>query len=140
MGVTSITVNGSEMMERISAQNHPHQKEIPKEIPEEQLTQALEKSDELLQEPVSEEEPQKLEAMFDALRHFAEEFDSFNVAVNVSFTFKDDYNDPVIEVIDQTNNKVIRQIPSEEFIERVKDIEQSQNFDDLRGLIFDATI
>ncbi|MBN2694470.1 flagellar protein FlaG [bacterium] len=64
------------------------------------------------------------------LKEMSEEFEKQNINVKVSFSFKDNYDLPVIELMDSKSEKVIRQIPSEEFIKRM------ENLEELRGLFF----
>lgn len=66
------------------------------------------------------------------LKEMSEEFEKQNINVKVSFSFKDNYDLPVIELMDSKSEKVIRQIPSEEFIKRM------ENLEELRGLFFHA--
>ncbi len=66
------------------------------------------------------------------LKEMSEEFEKQNINVKVSFSFKDNYDSPIIEILDSKNEKVIRQIPSEEFLKRM------ENLEELRGLLFHA--
>ena len=65
------------------------------------------------------------------IKEVLEELDANTVDVNVGFKLREDFEKLVIEVVDKDSKKVIRQIPTEEFIKRMN------NLDDLRGMLFD---
>ncbi len=74
------------------------------------------------------------EMIKDTLKELSEEFQKQNIDVKISFSFKDEYKYPIIEIVNPKNNEIIRQIPSEDFIKRMK------NLDELRGLLFSEKI
>jgi flagellar protein FlaG len=65
------------------------------------------------------------------IKKVLEELDVNNIDINVGFKMRDDFKEPIIEVVDKDTKKVIRQIPTEEFITRVN------NSDNLKGMLFD---
>ena len=72
------------------------------------------------------------ETLLNKIKEVLEELDANTVDVNVGFKLRDDFEKPVIEVIDKETQKVIRQIPSEEFIRRMN------NMEELKGMLFDG--
>ncbi len=70
-------------------------------------------------------------SLMNRIKEVLNELDANTVDVNVGFKLREDFEKPVIEVVDKDSKKVIRQIPTEEFIERMN------NLDDLKGLLFD---
>jgi len=71
------------------------------------------------------------ESLMNMVKEVLKELDANTVDVNVGFKLREDFEKPVIEVIDKDSKKVIRQIPTEEFIERMN------NLDELKGMLFD---
>jgi uncharacterized FlaG/YvyC family protein len=60
-------------------------------------------------------------------------------ATNLSFEFDDKGNPPFIRVIDKGSDEVIREIPSEEFREVAKALEEFADKVSGKGLLFDRT-
>lgn len=60
-------------------------------------------------------------------------------STNLSFEFDDKGDPPFIRVIDKGNNEVIREIPSEEFREVAKALEELADKLSSKGLLFDQT-
>ncbi|PHI36915.1 flagellar biosynthesis protein FlaG [Pseudoalteromonas sp. GCY] len=60
-------------------------------------------------------------------------------ATNLSFEFDERGDPPVVKVIDTNNDEVIREIPSEEFREMAKALEEFADKVSSRGLLFDKT-
>lgn len=81
-----------------------------------------------------EDNSSNFEMIKDTLKELSEEFQKQNIDVKISFSFKDEYKYPIIEIVNPKNNEIIRQIPSEDFIKRMK------NLDELRGLLFSEKI
>jgi uncharacterized FlaG/YvyC family protein len=71
------------------------------------------------------------ESLMNMIKKVLEELDVNNIDINVGFKMRDDFKEPIIEVVDKDTKKVIRQIPTEEFITRVN------NSDNLKGMLFD---
>ncbi len=82
----------------------------------------------------NENNSSNFEMIKDTLKELSEEFQKQNIDVKISFSFKDEYKYPIIEIVNPKNNEIIRQIPSEDFIKRMK------NLDELRGLLFSEKI
>jgi len=87
-----------------------------------------------MEENKNSETPKQEEALFSMVKEVLEELDVNNIDINVGFKLREDFDKPVIEVIDKDTKEVIRQIPTEEFISRVK------NLDDLKGMLFDDKV
>jgi uncharacterized FlaG/YvyC family protein len=60
-------------------------------------------------------------------------------STNLSFEFDDKGDPPFIRVIDKGNNEVIREIPSKEFREVAKALEEMADKLTGKGLLFDRT-
>lgn len=71
-------------------------------------------------------------SLMNRIKEVLEELDANTIDVNVGFKLREDFKKPVIEVVDKDSKKVIRQIPTEEFIKRMN------NLDDLKGMLFDG--
>jgi flagellar protein FlaG len=61
-------------------------------------------------------------------------------ATNLSFEFDEKGNPPFIRVMDRDNNQVIREIPSEEFREVAKALDEFADKLSNKGFIFDKTV
>jgi flagellar protein FlaG len=61
-------------------------------------------------------------------------------ATNLSFEFDEKGNPPFIRVMDKDNNEVIREIPSEEFREVAKALDEFADKLSNKGFIFDKTV
>jgi len=115
-----------ENMEKITKLNNKNEKSKLEEAPKQNRLE-----DQSLK---SNEVEQKEETLFNMVKEVLDEFNVNNVDVNVGFKFRDDFDQPIIEVIDKDSEEVIRQIPTEEFISRVK------NLEDIKGMLFDDKI
>nr|WP_211091542.1 MULTISPECIES: flagellar protein FlaG [Pseudoalteromonas] len=60
-------------------------------------------------------------------------------STNLQFEFDEEGDPPIVKVIDSESNKVIREIPSEEFREVAKALEEFADKVSSRGLLFDET-
>jgi len=61
-------------------------------------------------------------------------------STNLSFEFDDKGNPPFIRVIDKDNDEVIREIPSKEFREVAKALDEFADKLSNKGFIFDKTV
>jgi flagellar protein FlaG len=61
-------------------------------------------------------------------------------ATNVAFEFDENENQPVVKVIDKASKEIIREIPSEEFREMAKALDEFAEKLTSKGLIFDRTV
>jgi flagellar protein FlaG len=61
-------------------------------------------------------------------------------ATNVAFEFDENDKQPVVKVIDKASKEIIREIPSEEFREMAKALDEFAEKLTSKGLIFDRTI
>jgi flagellar protein FlaG len=61
-------------------------------------------------------------------------------ATNVAFEFDENDNQPVVKVIDKASKEIIREIPSEEFREMAKALDEFAEKLTSKGLIFDRTV
>lgn len=61
-------------------------------------------------------------------------------STNLSFEFDENGNPPFIRVIDKNNDEVIREIPSEEFREVAKALDEFADKLSSKGFIFDKTV
>ena len=114
-----------ENAERLNKLNEKNEKSKLEEAPKQSRLEDGKSSTEL---------PKQEEALFSMVKEVLEELDVNNIDVNVGFKFREDFDTPIIEVIDNDSKEVIRQIPTEEFISRVK------NLDDLKGMLFDDKV
>jgi len=115
-----------ENMEKITKLNNKNEKSKLEEAPKQNRLE-----DQSLK---SNEVEQKEESLFNMVKEVLDEINVNNVDVNIGFKFRDDFDEPIIEVIDKDSEEVIRQIPTEEFISRVK------NLEDIKGMLFDDKI
>ncbi|MDW7550061.1 flagellar protein FlaG [Pseudoalteromonas peptidolytica] len=60
-------------------------------------------------------------------------------STDLQFEFDEKGDPPIVKVIDSDSNKVIREIPSEEFREMAKALEEFADKVSSRGLLFDET-
>ncbi|RRS09047.1 flagellar protein FlaG [Pseudoalteromonas sp. J010] len=60
-------------------------------------------------------------------------------STDLQFEFDEEGDPPIVKVIDSESNKVIREIPSEEFREVAKALEEFADKVSSRGLLFDET-
>jgi flagellar protein FlaG len=58
----------------------------------------------------------------------------------VAFEFDENENQPVVKVIDKASKEIIREIPSEEFREMAKALDEFAEKLTSKGLIFDRTV
>jgi len=114
-----------ENLERLNKLNNKNEKSKLEEAPKQSRLEDGKSSNEV---------PKQEEALFSMVKEVLEELDINNIGVNVGFKFREDFDTPIIEVIDNDSKEVIRQIPTEEFISRIK------NFDDLKGMLFDDKV
>jgi len=130
----------------VSNQTIQPNRELLKEIPNsninelknikktEEINKAEDKADIANIDNKDENNSSNFEMIKDTLKELSEEFQKQNIDVKISFSFKDEYKYPIIEIVNPKNNEIIRQIPSEDFIKRMK------NLDELRGLLFSEKI
>lgn len=130
----------------VSNQTIQPNRELLKEIPNsninelknikktEEINKSEDKADIANIDNKDENNSSNFEMIKDTLKELSEEFQKQNIDVKISFSFKDEYKYPIIEIVNPKNNEIIRQIPSEDFIKRMK------NLDELRGLLFSEKI
>ena len=114
-----------ENMEKIQKLNNKNEKSKLEEAPKQNRLEDKKSSSEIAKQE---------EALFNMVKEVLNELDANNIDVNVGFTFRDDFDNPIIEVIDKDSKKVIRQIPTEDFISRIN------NLEDLKGMLFDDKV
>ena len=110
-----------EAVEKVNKVNKKNEKSKLEEAPKQDR----------LKESLSNNNVKQENSLMNRIKEVLEELDANTVDVNVGFKLREDFEKPVIEVVDKDSKKVIRQIPSEEFIERMN------NLDDLKGMLFD---
>lgn len=130
----------------VSNQTIQPNRELLKEIPNsnineiknikktEEINKSEDKADIADIDNKDENNSSNFEMIKDTLKELSEEFQKQNIDIKISFSFKDEYKYPIIEIVNPKNNEIIRQIPSEDFIKRMK------NLDELRGLLFSEKI
>ncbi len=110
-----------ESVEKVNKVNKKNEKSKLEEAPKQNR----------LEENSSNNDVHQDDSLMNRIKEVLEELDANTVDVNVGFKLREDFEQPIIEVIDKDSKKVIRQIPTEEFIERMNSL------DDLKGMLFD---
>lgn len=95
------------------------------------LTQAPEEKDQVNQSELLKDVKENLEKL--------NQFIPIS-STNLSFEFDENGNPPFIRVIDKNNDEVIREIPSEEFREVAKALDEFADKLSSKGFIFDKTV
>ena len=89
----------------------------------------------------SEKKAQNKEQLVREVRENLEKINQFIpvTETNLSFEFDENGEPPVVKVIDSKSEEVIREIPSEEFREMAKALEEFADKVTERGVLFDRT-
>ncbi len=87
-------------------------------------------------------ESQSKEAFFDSVREHLEKLNEFIPiqSTNLVFEFDELGDPPVIKVIDKDSSEVIREIPSKEFSEMAKALDNFADKLNQSGMIFNETV
>jgi flagellar protein FlaG len=110
-----------EQIEHINKVNKKNETLEIENLPKQKKQEQNSSNNEVRQEPT----------LMNMVKEVLEELKYNNPDINVGFKIIDDFKEPIIEIIDKDSNEVIKQIPSEEFIERMKNLEE------LKGMLFD---
>ncbi|KZN32995.1 flagellar protein FlaG [Pseudoalteromonas luteoviolacea] len=103
------------------------------------LVEQVSKQEGLRQEKDREERPQS--AVVEEVKSNLEKLNGVLpvTSTNLSFEFDENGDPPFIRVIDKSSEKVIREIPSEEFREVAKALDELADKLEGKGLLFDRT-
>ena len=109
-----------------------------------ETSQAVERNEKPASSALQSENTSAVKNKSELIKEIKENLEKLNqfipvTSTNLSFEFDEQGEPPVVKVIDSNNEEVIREIPSEEFREMAKALEEFADKVVGKGVLFDKT-
>ena len=109
-----------------------------------ETSQAVERNEKAASSALQSENTSAVKNKSELTKEIKENLEKLNqfipvTSTNLSFEFDEQGEPPVVKVIDSNNEEVIREIPSEEFREMAKALEEFADKVVGKGVLFDKT-